>query len=774
MANSLIPTGGQSTSLKSLAFSNLGQLQSQRASTLLSQQNFSVEQRDFSDWIAYLRRIAQDIQFFDVEQQTAQGSWLSALPDHDQAKALQDLMAGKPVSSEVQQLAERADIASLMAFYQMLRYPMAQIQRFTQRHLSYYFEQVLGLKPKSATADRAHLVVTLDQSTETLTLTKGTQFEAGKDSEGNDLVYETLSNALFNQAQVKRLLSMSRLSEGGRLRLTDAVNVEAGLEMPESGIYSFGEKKEGTQTPTQNDEQAKEEQPKEKQGIEIASSCLFLSGGKRVVTLSFVQASETSELPISLSDLFYMSISTEEGPVPLTTDTEHVTVTWSGNQLTLTFEPLFPPITGIGQALPALQLELKPEWLDDTQIQRFREDILTQITLDIDVLSLPCELVGESGNILDGTAPFHPFGLAPRTASRFDFTHPELLCKSIDNAKVNFAWLDRPDDFEQYYFAYRVHKQQDLDYTNPENWSKYSPLGPFQVSVFYSDQQQAISLNNETHLFSDQVPQNNLDQHGFYFIEAAQQATVEYQALPLSEKQPRHWPKYFSLQLRQPDFGHLQYPQVNQYAAHLNNKHFNNENYQPLLLLPPYTPVLDKMTINYHCQANFDMAQDSVVEARPELGALSARHIHPLGRPKVPIVSGNFALLPKFEMGGYLYIGISDLSLPGQLRLYFQMDPVDNSNVQDNPAIDWHYLTDQGWQFFDASSAESARIVEDSTFKLLDSGVVTFEFPELPFSNNFIDPSCLWIRVSIAANSLTDDDDYARYSRIRGVYSSRN
>ncbi|MCY7296522.1 hypothetical protein [Alteromonas sp. a30] len=756
-----------------LEFNGAGQLQNQRALPALKGSIFSVEQRDFVDWIAYLRHVGAKLRFFDPDSMGFNGTWREALPNDDEAKALARLMRGESVSPRIKSLASRADISSLMAYYHMLRYPIAQFQRFTEHHLDYYYRDVLGFQPKSAQPDRAHIVVNIAEDAKPVTLIKGAQFDGGKDAQGNALVYETLSNAQFNHAQVARVLSISRLTEGGRLLLTNAVDSEAGADMPENGILSFGEKWQ-----VQPNADLDERQSEPDQGIEMTSSAFYLAGGDRDITLNFT-VSESVQLPAPLAELFDLFISTEEGFIALTETTENAEITWENNQLRIQLGRLFAPITAPAQEVeaeaigtqlpqPGVRLLLKKSWLDVDATGNLRRGVFEKITLAVSVKRLPQSKIGQAGGVLDSKAPFTPFGASPRIASRFDFTHPELLCKPIFCASVNFDWLDRPEDWNTYYHAYRVYQNQNTPNTPDEPNTTDEPdtplpdVGPFKVSVFYSDKNGAVLLPEETRLFSDAAPVDNIDKHSFEFIHDPQQAVASFNALPLEENQPTLWPKYFSLQLEAPDFGHQMHFSVSQFAALNNSRRISEADFQPLIALPPYTPLLDNFTIDYQTHAVFSAQQAE---------NLDMKHIHPLGISPVTTVAGRFSALPRLDLRGYLYIGVSQVQLPGQVRLYFQLDPVDGSNIVDAPRIDWHYLTDDGWQYFDSSNDGSARITEDSTFQLLDSGIITFDLPELNYRNNFIDGSKLWIRIGIAPSAIIDNENHARYSRIRNIYA---
>ena len=186
---------------------------------------------------------------------------------------------------------------------------------------------------------------------------------------------------------------------------------------------------------------------------------------------------------------------------------------------------------------------------------------------------------------------------------------------------------------------------------------------------------------------------------------------------------------------------------------------------QPIQVNAPYTPMLNAMRLNYRSQTEFSF---STMNTRHQL-----QYIHPLGRPAIDDKQGGFALLPDIKALGYLYLALADVSTPGQFRLYFQLDPVDGSNIVNNPQVDWQYWSQGQWNYFNSSQEGSARIVEDSTYKLLDSGVVTFELPQLETQesrNNFTGDQHFWVRILIDSNAISGGE-HAKYSRLRAIYA---
>ncbi|MCL1123205.1 hypothetical protein [Shewanella surugensis] len=750
-----------------------GQSQSSRGLVQLATGYFAVEERSFSGWLDYMRRFASELRFVDGESQTINGRWLSALPDVVQSVALQALLAGEPVTDDINALAARPDIAGLLAFFTMMQYPFEQFKRFTERHQQHYYRDVLGFKTQPPVADKSHLVLSLQDDVPSMTLLAGTQFSGGEDQAGNPLIYQTKTNALINHAQVDKVLSLSRQRGSGELLLTTGQDIEQEIEMPAEGVLTFGEA--NLNTP--------DIQRLPELGFTLVSPELYLSGGLRTLRLNFTVKEGGSLAAFDITQYFDLSISGAEGMLPLTSATPFCRIKVMDREVEIKLERLFPPITTYvddsltlaEQAVlpqePFISFVLKRSMYagsygdndgDDEVLRQLRSGIFTRINLTVIVEGVSGIIASNSNGQLDTSEPFTPFTHEPRIASVFEFTHPELLVKQVQQAQLSFNWLDRPIDWNEHYLAYR--KYRDAKAINAVTDATLTDWIVSRVDVFYSDKLDAVL--NAAALFGPDKPHNNVHQHVLTFTEIQEFNYYQYSELPHDDNDLSNWPKQYKLVLTANDFGHGDYSQVVQYAAFKNLPIYNNtaEDGQVLLTVnQPYTPTLDTVQLNYQSQAEFTREGAS--------GRHKLQYIHPLGRQFMEGgASDSITLLPQLNALGYLYIGLSGVTAPGQFRLYFQLDPVDGSNINDNPEVDWHYLTDSGWAFFDSSNLGSARIIEDSTYKLLDSGVVTFELPELEIGENFTGDSRFWIRLSISEQAASTES-IALYSRIRQVYA---
>lgn len=112
-----------------------------------------------------------------------------------------------PVSLQSQQHAPAAGL--LLAFMQLYGQVQQHINRFSQRHIDFYYEDCLQLRPRAAEPDQLHLVCQLDPRADgPLLIPAGTAFAAGLDEQGQPISFRTDAPLLVGDAQVAALFTL--------------------------------------------------------------------------------------------------------------------------------------------------------------------------------------------------------------------------------------------------------------------------------------------------------------------------------------------------------------------------------------------------------------------------------------------------------------------------------------------------------------------------------------------------------------------------------------
>ncbi|AKD55542.1 hypothetical protein [Spirosoma radiotolerans] len=101
--------------------------------------------------------------------------------------------------------AHQPHMALFIAFLELFRLAQDQLNTLTQKHLAFYYRDVLRLHEQPARPDHVHVVFELAQDVSDYFLPKGTPLLAGRDALGKDLIYHLSDDFVANQAQVKEL-----------------------------------------------------------------------------------------------------------------------------------------------------------------------------------------------------------------------------------------------------------------------------------------------------------------------------------------------------------------------------------------------------------------------------------------------------------------------------------------------------------------------------------------------------------------------------------------
>jgi hypothetical protein len=106
--------------------------------------------------------------------------------------------------------------ALFLAFLKLFRFAQGNINTITQKHLDFYYREVLQLLPKAAEPNKAHILVELAKMTDDYALEQGTLLKAGKDSAGKEVLYALDKETTFNKAKVALLKSVYKGDAGGK------------------------------------------------------------------------------------------------------------------------------------------------------------------------------------------------------------------------------------------------------------------------------------------------------------------------------------------------------------------------------------------------------------------------------------------------------------------------------------------------------------------------------------------------------------------------------
>ncbi len=698
-------------------------------------------------------------------------------------------------------------ISLLLGFAQQYQLLQKRLNRFADKHIDFYYHEVLGLKQAAPHADSAYLVMQVSPSVPQVAIAKGTEFIAGQDEHLKDIVYTADESSILNTARVSSLhtIYFERHGRERRLLRTQASYyhpIETLDDKAEPGAHEklpplplMGAPKPGEHIAGVNAARF---------GFAVASHTLLMQEGERHIRLllklrhnaRYSIESSLRELAeqlskkyphhtehassLRLSDVF-IKLMRSMFRVSITTETGWFAIPeyrpeYSGLNpdlpenclaLYLHLPSATPAITPYDSKVHGEEFQTKAPILQFEMTRNeyaYPYDVLThwlleEIELEVEVKACRQLVLHNQIGQLSALAPFSPFGPLPDLSSYLIVGCEEVLGKQLRDASVDIEWAGLPSNlggFAEYYRGYQEPLKADavkvkLSVLVDGKWSKSnnaSPLFDFETKEDGSPSVQVRSENRIafTPLMSLYKPTHPtlLPKDGARFI---------YNSSTMNGM--------FKLSLDEPAgaFGHQEYPQL------LTRVLTQNAQKRKVGLMtaqpnPPYTPQISRIVFNYKAYStiNFDQSQSELASQHQEVFL----HLHPMGSKVMRVnESKMIPLVPHYPAAGNLMIGLDAERLQGRLSLYFYLRedslPMPRGT---HTGLQWWYLSSNRWRRF-----QQAHILEDSTHGFMTSGIVQLQLPEDMNKDHTVMPSDqFWLGV-------TADQGIERFCSLYGVFA---
>lgn len=342
--------------------------------------------------------------------------------------------------------------------------------------------------------------------------------------------------------------------------------------------------------------------------------------------------------------------------------------------------------------------------------------------------------------LLSAAAPFQPFGPLPAVGAYLIVGSAETACKDLTGFELVMDWANlprAPRGLGWYYADYaregRASPFRDvrasLSVLADGAWVPAPDTARPQVTLFHAAAAAAGGPEAVSRLRFDRLlPQaRRLDR-----ADAATDAAAPFVYTPGLRG------GFFKITLGGPDFlfGHADYPYVLADTLSHNGQPRNRARLRELPA-PPYTPLLDAVSLNYRARATIgpDPGPDGDAFIR----------LSPLGWDAARGAQGRDLLLPRFDDAGNLHIGLAASDLAAPLTLFFHLREDALPMVElSNRALRWSYLAGNVWHPLKPHAVRA-----DSTHAFLRPGIVTLTLPpDISRDNTELPGGLYWLRVS--------------------------
>jgi hypothetical protein len=632
--------------------------------------------------------------------------------------------------------------ALFLAFLRLNEYARQETNTLTQRHLDFYYRDILRLREKPAEPSHAHLLLELAKHVEAHSLKQGELFKAGKDALGKEVFFASDQELVVNAAQVTALKTVYRHGPeapgsgwtGGpapthRLYAAPIANSDDGLgaalTSPDGSWHPFYHKTyvDGALTEIR--------MPTAEVGLALASHYLFLAEGTRTITVDFTVAGGFPDLAsdvvcqLTTADGWFekpvSSFETDTGKLRLVielTGADPAIVAYNAKAHGYTF----------ATALPLLLVKLRHQ-ATAYQYALLQDAKLSAITLSVVVSGLRSLAVSNDFGPVDTSKPFLPFGALPMAGSALTIGAAEVFQKNLISASLDITWQAAPAPFG-------TAPAVAVDFLVEGQWAA-SGAAVSAVGATHFDLANGLAETVVDHPNPQPTePYNTTSRHGFARLRLTG------------------------------DFGQAAYQTA--LFAYLSRP--DGDTTTPNPGAPPAGPLMSTLVLNYEAEQTISLASADAEGFATRLARFY--HVAPFGQAeqhpflKTDAPDTALYLLPQFKHlnardpklparqpvphEAEFYIGISALAPPQNLALLFQVadGTADPLTRKPRPHLKWSYLRRNEWVEFPRDA------VADTTSELTRSGIVTLAVPRDASTDNTLLPSGQrWLRVAVAEKS---------------------
>ena len=675
-----------------------------------------------------------------------------------------------------------------IAFVKLFQKVKENLNRFTDHHRHFYYNEVLQIKSRQHVPDSTYLLFKPDGEKKEVLIHQGAEFSAGKDENDHELIYVADDDLVVNRAKVEDLhtLYLERnplISPERELGYVTGIRT---IQMPVSDEAGAGENGAPSVWPLFGAPKTEAEKPLFKDagiGLALASSVLLLKEGERNLRVCLRIGSDSNKESGDLSTvigkiaevigtthadafqkifgtIFCIELTSESGwlQVPEYVITHRMIDTtcprdWLHIQFRL--QPAVAPIITYSPTvhggrfdtdLPMLRLVINPDaYLYPYSL--LKNLLIKEIEIHADVRKVKDILVYNNLGRLDPNTPFHPFGPIPSVGSYVIVGNFETASKTVTRFAVHLEWEGLPSKrggLGAYYEAYGMPFDEELFE------ARVSALRDGRWYPGNTGEQPRIKLFGSAsgeHVLAPGSP-GGIDSG----VTLKTDGTVVCKPIRSSTREEdfsydvRATDGFYKFTLAAPEyaFGHREYP-LRLSKVLTENARLKRVQKPKPLPNPPYAPIVSAISISYQAVAVINLEKD-----RSGIDAVRhdrVFHLHPLGVERIFPAGRDVkpCLVPQYDLDGNLFIGLSAPEALGLTTLFFHLrdDSTQDTEIEP-PEIRWFYLAADQWK-----PLEKCRVISDTTNGFLCSGIVTLKIPgDITTGNTLMPAHCYWLRVS--------------------------
>lgn len=689
-----------------------------------------------------------------------------------------------PDGQTLAQLQARSDnpphLALFLAFLKLFGLAQDQLNTFTQRHLDYYYHEVLRLHGRPAVPDQVHLTFELARNVAEQVLPAGTGFDAGQDEAGRALTYQAAAARVLNRtglAQLRSVYSPPAPAAAGTIFAAPNTATTDGMAEP----LPADDLSWNAFAPVATEAQGTISWPEAELGFVLAAPVLLLAEGRRTisVTLQAVaqsdpKASGSFPLQVQLSGpAGWLEAQGDNGQTPQLSGpvggayTFSVTLPASEKQPVVGYNPAVLD-GGYATTAPVLRV-----LLDNTaDYERLRDVSLQSVKIDVRVEGLQKTLVVDNDlGQLNPEKPFLAFGPTPTVGSKLYVDCPEVANKSLSSVTVRVgSWQGKPTNWGSHYEAYvlgtpRLKTEAGVTVMVSV---RNRTLTPSASVGLFSNLQSGLRLTNPMATGQPAVSvvgaataasstSTSTKMAGKMASVDAQRAGIVAAAIEQSVPTPAPAPtptlavgeRLLTFELLN-DLGQSVYP-----ALLTTNILAQATKPAKPIPNPPYAPLAQGLELGYTASSGvvlLDGSEGTLAQRPVQLfhqGPFGQAEEHVLLKKDLtfldPKARGTAYLLPRQARGGTFLLGLRDVGPRETVAVLFQVAEGSANPLYPPGRLAWSVLCHNQWY-----PLSGLLTPVDYTDSLQTSGIIEFSLPaETRLDNTLLDSGLVWLKAEL-------------------------
>ena len=623
----------------------------------------------------------------------------------------------------------------LLSFLKTFQVTRDEYNRFTNRHVDFYYKDVLQLCPKPAVADNVAVICEPEKNTVQSKIEEGRELTAGKDSTGVELIYKTNREIIVNQGSIAALKTIYadnivNDAKGNLKALYLAKDAAVDNQFVQNNItswYPFGTNK-NTQAQI---------------GFALSSPMLLAREGRRRLSIE-IEGGETVPRT-ALTAFFTGPKGWVEAEVDIVPGIDNSSSATSKKFLLIRIDESLPAVvaydekihmSGYTSKYPLVKILLKNDAQFPDAYNFFaglKFNAFKKIVMNVEGVK-SFTIVGENGK-LSPLQAFKPFGNIPvKNKSFFTIGHSEAFNKYLFTFHLATNWKNAPGNPSKYYFTYKEYL------TKVAGPDKNTSVGPETIRSFASQwtgfdqgnvpgKLELLSGGKWKEIIEDKAPKKSASdtarrKESYNTFFATGEIRDSFDSNNSNDyTQDSRWG--FARVTLKYDFGHQLFPLVLAY---------NILNTTKVTVPQPYTPEFNSLHLDYVLKDEFN------ISSKPEHQFMQ---IHPFGFVNVTSAQQE-VIAPDYNYNGQLFIGLTGCTQPQTINLYItRLDGTEDIDALIKESVQWYYLAGDEWLKF-----RFEEITVNTTHSFTASGFVSFAIPPAALlPNTLMGEALVWIKV---------------------------